>query len=232
MTDILQGEKYRLIQGDCLEVMKQFPDGAFDACITDPPYGIGIDGSDESIRNGIQIRKRYEWKSWDSVIPKKSIFDEINFISKIHVIFGANYFINYLEQGHKGWIIWNKCQRNLTMSDCEIIYTNTDKPTRIYDLHRAKLWAENPEHPTQKPITLMRWIIENYTKPNDLIIDPFMGSGTTGVACAQTGRRFVGIELDPDYFKIAEKRIANAYAQPLLFDVPKQEEEAEQGKLL
>ena len=212
--------------------MKQFPDDYFDACVTDPPYGIGIHGSKEHIRRWVQIRKAYEFKGWDSGTPKKEYFTELERNSNIIILFGANYFINYLNEPHKGWVVWDKGQRGLTMSDCELIYTNLDKPTRIFKVHRSKLWAEKPQHPTQKPLSLMVWLIENYTKPNDLIIDPFMGSGTTGVACAQLGRRFVGIELDEGYFKIAEKRIREAYAQPLLFSAPKETIKQEQAVLI
>ena len=202
--------------GDCLEVMRSMPDKSVDAVITDPPYGIGIDGSKESIQNGVQIRKQYDFKGWDKSIPTVDVFVNINRVSETQIVFGANYFNEYLEQGHKGWIIWEKGQRNLSMSDCEIIYTNLNKPTRVHTVHRAKLWAENPQHPTQKPITLMKWILENYTHENDTIFDPFMGSGTTGVACVQTGRNFIGCEIDPTYYAIAERRIQEAQLQTRL----------------
>lgn len=177
--------------GDCLEYMRTMPDKSVDAVITDPPYGIGIDGSNESIKNGVQIRKSYDFRGWDKEIPDKEIFTNIRRISINQIVFGANYFNEFLEQGHKGWIVWEKGQRDLTMSDCEIIYTSFDKPTRVHTIHRSRLWAENPQHPTQKPITLLTWIISNYTSENDTIFDPFMGSGTTGVACVQTGRNFI-----------------------------------------
>ena len=203
----------KLYLGDCLEVMKSIPDKSVDAVITDPPYGIGIDGSDESIQNGIQIRKAYEFRGWDKTIPNKEYFEQILKITNNYFIFGANYFNEFLPQGHKGWIIWDKGQRDLTMSDCEIIYSNTDKPTRIITVHRSKLWAEDPKHPTQKPSLLLRQIILTNTRESDTILDPFMGSGTTGVACVQTGRNFIGIEIDEKYFKIAEKRIKDAQQQ-------------------
>lgn len=199
--------------GDCLEVMKSIPDKSIDAVITDPPYGIGLDGSKESIQNGVQIRKAYEFKGWDKHIPSENYFDEIKRASRNQIVFGANYFNEYLQQGHKGWIIWDKGQRGLTMSDCEIVYSSFNKPTRIITVHRAKLWAEKPQHPTQKPLTLLSQIIKENTNEGDVILDPFMGSGTTGVACVQTGRNFIGIEIDPTYFAIAEKRIKDAEQQ-------------------
>jgi site-specific DNA-methyltransferase (adenine-specific) len=216
------GSTVDLRLGDCLEVMKSIPSGSVDAVITDPPYGIGIDGSDESVNshNGWQIRKSYEWRNWDNNIPDKVYFDEIIRVGKNQIIFGAYYFNEFLPQGHKGWIIWDKGQHGLTMSDCEIIYSSLDKPTRVITIHRSKLWAEDPQHPTQKPSLLLRKIIMGNTQPGDTILDPFMGSGTTGVACVQTGRNFIGIEIDPGYFKIAEKRIHDAQQQiPLPIEV-------------
>jgi len=209
--------KWKLHNIDCLDFMRSLPDKTFDAVITDPPYGIGIDGSDESIKNGVQIRKAYDWRGWDKGIPPKEYFDEIKRISETIIVFGANYFNEYLEQGHKGWIVWEKGQRDLSMSDCEIIYTNTDKLTRVRTIHRSKLWAENPQHPTQKPITLLRWIVENYTEAGATVFDPFAGSGTTGAACMELGRAFTGCEIDPNYFAIAERRIKQAAMQEVMF---------------
>ena len=211
----------QLYLGDCLEVMRSMPDKIVDVVITDPPYGIGIDGSKESIRDGVQIRKAYEFKGWDKNIPPKLYFDEIKRTSVNQLIFGANYFNEYLPQGHKGWIVWDKGQRGLTMSDCELVYSSLNKPTRIITVHRSRLWREKPQHPTQKPLELLtRMIIEN-THEGDTILDPFMGSGTTGVACVQTGRNFIGVEIDEGYFKIAERRIAEAQMQPRLVEAQK-----------
>ncbi len=190
-----------------MEVLKTFPDKSVDLVLTDPPYGIGIDGSDEHIQNGVQIRKAYEWAGWDKSIPAKEYFDEILRVSKNQIIFGANYFNEYLPQGHKGWLIWDKAQRDLTMSDCEIIYTSFDRPTRILEWHRAHLWAEKPEHPTQKPKELVRRIIRDFTEDGAIILDPFLGSGTTAVAAKMEGRNYIGIEISEKYCKIARERL-------------------------
>ena len=199
--------KNKIIQGDCLEIMKQMPDKCVDMVLTDPPYGIGIDGSDESIQNGVQIRKKYEWAGWDDKIPSKEYFDEMFRVSKNQIICGANYFNEYLPQGNKGWVIWDKGQRGLTMSDCEIIFTSFSVPTRIYTLHRSRLWRENPQHPTQKPSELMAYLVRNFSLEGGVILDPFLGSGTTAVAAKQLKRNFIGIEISPVYCKIANDRL-------------------------
>jgi site-specific DNA-methyltransferase (adenine-specific) len=193
---------------DCLEFMKTLPDKCIDLVLTDPPYGIGIDGSDESIKDGVQIRKKYDWKGWDKSIPSKEVFDEILRISKNQVICGANYFNEYLPQGHKGWVFWYKAQQGLTMSDGEIIYTSFDVPTRIFILHRTHLWQENPQHPTQKPIELIKYLVSNFSKENDIVFDPFMGSGTTAIACKHLKRNYIGCEISADYCKIIEDRLS------------------------
>lgn len=203
----------QIICGDCLEIMKGMPDKCVDLVLTDPPYGIGIDGSDESIQNGVQIRKKYEWGGWDKSIPSKEYFMEILRISKNQVICGANYFNEYLPQGHKGWVFWYKAQKGLTMSDGEIIYTSFDVPTRIFILHRTHLWQENPQHPTQKPIELIKYLVNSFSKENDIILDPFLGSGTTAVAAKQLHRNFIGIEISQKYCDIANARLS----QDLLF---------------
>src|SRR3990167_5534162 len=145
----------KIINADCLVERKKMADKSVDLILTDPPDGIGIDGSDESIKDGVQIRKKYEWGGWDKNIPSKEYFTEMVRVSKNIIVCGANYFNEYLEQGHKGWVVWYKAQQGLTMSDCEIIYTSFDVPTRIFILHRTHLWQENPQHPSQKPIRLI-----------------------------------------------------------------------------
>lgn len=205
-----------LLHGDCLEILPLITEPV-DLVLTDPPYGIGIDGSDESLKNGVQVRKAYEWGGWDNSIPDKDIFIMINKLSKNQIYCGANYFNEYLRQGFKGWVIWDKAQRGLTMSDCEIIYTSFDKPTRIITIHRSILWAEKPEHPTQKPIKLFLELLNMFSLCNDLILDSFFGSGTTGLACEKLNRRWIGIEISEKYCAIAKKRIEIEANQLKLF---------------
>ena len=215
--------KADLILGDCLEKMKDIPDNSVDLVLTDPPYGldivkadrIGYDGSSKTGVAGFGVVKNtlYEPSDWDKKIPSKEIFDEIFRVSKNQIIFGGNYFIDYLNPT-QCMLIWDKrCKNHYVnnFSDCEIAWTSFNKPARVFrhlwmgmlrDSERAKHY-----HPTQKPVALMEWIIKNYSKDGELILDPFMGSGSTGVAALKLQRRFIGIELDKNYFKIAKERI-------------------------
>lgn len=156
-----------IIQGDCLEVMRGMEDNCVDLVLTDPPYGIGIDGSKEHITKkgfGAQKRKAYDFKGWDSETPPKEYFDEMFRVSKNQIICGANYFSEYLPSGHKGWVFWYKGQQGLTMSDGEIIFTSFGCPTRMVNIHRTHLWQENPKHPTQKPSKLFKYLIKQFSK--------------------------------------------------------------------
>lgn len=199
----------KIICGDCLEVMKQIPDKSIDLVLTDPPYGIGIDGQKESYNpnNKKSARKKHDFMDWDKAIPTKEYFDEIKRVSKNQIIFGANYFNEYLEQGHKGWIIWDKGQHGLTMSDCEIIYSSFNKPTRVYVYNRAELIRDVSQHPTQKPIKLMEKIIADNSKEGELILDCFAGSGSTLKACQRLNRNFIGVEREEKYCEIARQRL-------------------------
>jgi len=207
--------------GDCLEVMKGIPDKSVDAVITDPPYGIGMDNSNKRTKPSRPNSYtqypdfRYPKSDWDKLPISKSVFDAIFRISNDQVIFGANYYSSFLPSGF-GWIFWDKINGdNNCFSDGEFAFASKGIQSRRFvcsafdDLRGGK----DRQHPTQKPTKLMRWVLENYTHEGDTILDPFMGSGTTGVACVQTGRNFIGIEIDEGYFKIAEKRIRDAQQQ-------------------
>jgi len=209
----------RFILGDCLEVMPLL--GDFDAILTDPPYGINYSGQKESIkRNGKSGKWRifHEEKGWDKETPQESCFDLMRDKSKEQIIWGGNYFADKLPNS-RGWLVWYKMQTGLTMSDAELAWTSLNKVLRLKSLHRTSLWQDSPQHPTQKPVALMKWCL-GFLPDAETILDPFMGSGTTGVACAKLGRKFTGIELDPEYFEIACKRIEEAYKQPDLFIEP------------
>ena len=172
-----------------------------DWCITDPPYGIGIDGQKLSInKKPKHNRKEFEHKGWDKGIPDKNIFDLMFKLSENQIVFGANYFNEYLPQGKKGWVVWDKGQRDLTMSDCELIYTNTNNPTRIITYTRVELLKDGTIHPTQKPIALLCKLLNTFTKENDLILDPFAGSQSLRIACHKLQRQYIGFEIDKGYY--------------------------------
>ena len=203
-----------LYHGDCLKVMKDLEDGSVDAVITDPPYGIGsnniIPGGPSKFHKCELIN--YDKANWDIRQPK-AIQNLVALNCRL-VIFGANYYADILPIS-RGWVVWNK-HTNGNFGDGELIYTDKDCALKIFDYVWSGMIKQKPEkrfHPTQKPLALMKWILENYTSSGDTIFDPFMGSGTTGVACVQTGRNFIGIEIDKGYFEIAEKRIKEAQMQ-------------------
>lgn len=214
-------EKYinQIINADCLDILRKLPDKSIDLVLTDPPYGIGIDGQKKYTNNQHPKwnRKEHVSRGWDNEIPPKEIFDEMQRVSRNMIIWGANYFHEYLEQGHKGWIVWDKMQDGLDMSDCEIAYSNFDRPTRIIRMNRVQLLKDGTIHPTQKPRLLFERILENYSKENDLILDCFSGSGTTAVACHNLRRRFICIEKDPEYWAASIERLERVQAQGLLF---------------
>jgi len=197
--------------GDCLEVMRGMPDKSVDAVITDPPYGIAdIWKGGSSHGWGVASLATPKRNGWD-IKPDKQFFDEILRIANKVVIWGGNYFELPVS---RGWLVWSKPERNFTLSEAELAWTNVPMPIRVIDYRRSD---PDREHPTQKPVGVMKFSIDKLKLPDGAtILDPFMGSGTTGVACVQTGRNFIGIEIDPDYFAIAERRIKDAQAQPRL----------------
>lgn len=203
--------------GDCLDVMRGMETGSVDFALTDPQYGIDhIHAGGRSSNNGWSENLYYG--EWDKVRPDKVYFDEILRVARVVVIWGGNYFSDYLPPKMR-WLIWDKGQRNFSLADFEMAWTNQDKAGRIFEYPRSKALQDGKVHPTQKPISLMKWCMEVMRIPaGATVFDPFMGSGTTGVACAQTGRNFIGIEIDPTYYAIAEKRINAARQQMPLWE--------------
>lgn len=206
-----------LYLGDCLEVMPVL--GKVDAVVTDPPYGIGADKGFEGFGGfGRPIARKQYKGGWDDVRPPKECFDALLKASKQAIIFGGNYFTDLIPVG-RHWLVWDKKNTMPTFSDCELAWTNIDrKSVKLLEFEYNGLIGKREErvHPTQKPYEVMRWAIL-HAKDAETILDPFMGSGTTLVACAKLGRKGIGIELDADYFDIACKRVEEAYRQPDLF---------------
>ena len=214
MTKDIISEVYNM---DCVAGMREYPDKYFDLAIVDPPYGIGISGQKEKKQGKKSDRKYHEEKNWDSSIPEKEYFLELFRVSKNQIIWGANYFVEHLFQGKKGWIVWDKAQHGLTMSDCELAFSSFDFPTRIFKQNRVILLQEGTIHPTQKPIKLYEWILMNYAKEGDKILDTHLGSGSSRIAAYRNGFDFVGFEIDKDYYEAQEKRFKTELMQPRLF---------------
>ena len=200
---------------DCMELMKALPDKAFQLAVVDPPYGIGIDGNAESIdyKNPKHTRKGHKIKGWDSDIPAAEYFRELERVSVNQIIWGGNYFVEHLFSGHKGWVIWDKGQHGLTMSDCEIAYSSFDTPTRIIVLNRVELLLEGTIHPTQKPIKLYEQLLINYAHKGDRILDTHLGSQSSRIAAWQAEYDFLGCEIDKDYYEQGCQRYESYAAQ-------------------
>jgi DNA modification methylase len=198
-----------LYLGDCADILPSI--GQVDSVITDPPYGIGEDGGRFRDRKGGGHRVLPKL-GWDNKRPDKKIFDLLETMANKRLYWGGNYFADYLPPS-KGWLYWNKLMGG-DFSDGELAYTNMDKALRSFTYCNKE---HGKEHPTQKPIKLMEWCIDYLENPQT-ILDPFMGSGTTGVAAVKMGRKFIGIEREQKYFYIACQRIENAQRQEQLFN--------------
>ena len=207
-----------VMQGDCLELLKDIPDGSVDMVLTDPPYGKKSDKG----TNGFGVAKTRRYTSeWDKKTPPKEVFDKICTVSKNAIVFGGNYFANMLPISNC-WIFWDKkgdIAFQNPFADGELIYTTFKKPVKRIVFRQQGFITDSKDkryHPTQKPTELLEFLIREYTNPGDTVLDPFMGSGSTGVACVNTGRKFIGMELDPGYFEVAKRRIEEAQAQARL----------------
>ena len=224
----------RLILGDCLKVMPLL--GKVDAVVTDPPYGIGADKGKKGaipFKGGKPVEMAYHPENeWDAVRPDRAVFDAILSTATRHIIWGGNYFADWLPAKGR-WLWWDKCQTMPSYGDGELAWTSMDATTpKKFTLANNKLFAQRAErfHPTQKPVALMEWCL-GFLPDAKTILDPFMGSGTTLVACQRMGRQGIGIELDPDYFAIACKRVDEAARQPDLL-IPETQAPPVQDKLI
>ncbi len=195
------GKGIVIYHGDCREIVPQL--GKFDLLLTDPPYGIGRDGGriSTSSHGG---RKPYDFLGWDKESPKKETFDLLFEATEFQIIWGANYF-TYALPPSMGWLVWDKGQ-DICSSDCELAFTSFPKALRRLVLNRVELQKDKTNHPTQKPLKLLTWCIQQAGEVQT-ILDPFMGSGTTLRAAKDLGRKAVGIELEEKYCEIAAKRM-------------------------
>jgi len=210
----------RLILGDCREVLPLLP--PVDLVLTDPPYGINENKKKQNSRqgHGMASQRDYGDYEWDSSPPPTWMIELMKDKSRLQVFFGGNYF--QLPPA-KCWLVWDKDNGETDFADCELAWTNLPKAVRRLRwrwqgmLQQDMANKEEREHPTQKPVPVMRWALMQ-AKGVQTVCDPFMGSGTTGVACVMEGLHFTGIERERKYFDIAYRRIEQAYAQPRLFE--------------
>ncbi len=210
----IKEKRVQLIHGDCLEKMKGIPDKSIDLILTDPPYGIGV----TKMKLGNAKMQTFHRGDWDNTTPERIYWDEMFRISKNQMIFGAEHLCHYLPIS-RGWVFWDKNNGASSFADGELIWTSFNYPLRIKKVHwvgSAPKWedTQGKVHPTQKPVKLIQALLDYYsdrTKQSSFtVLDPFMGSGSTGIACLNTKRNFIGIEKDDKYFEIAKKRIDEA----------------------
>lgn len=201
--------------GDCMEAMAQMPDNAYDLAIVDPPYGLKRDGQRNSRKGNGKGRKGFEFKDWDKTTPNEEYFKQLFRVSKNQIIWGANYFPKYLTPS-MGWIFWDKGQR-IQQSDGELAFSSFDRALRVVTIGRHVLANEGTFHPTQKPRDLYRWLLKNYAKEGDKILDTHGGSMSIAIACHDCGFDLELYELDKDYYKAGVERYNNHIKQGRLF---------------
>ena len=203
----------RLALGDCRDILPTLP--KVDAVVTDPPYGLGEkwQGGAANTKGRWKLNDGGSEMAWDAEAPIEVVCALPDLAEHV-IIWGGNYFPL---PPRRGWLLWDKIVREFTSGHAEMAWTTLDQPVRAFNFANAQLASEGKSHPTQKPLSLTKWCIGYLPDTAQIILDPFMGSGTTGVAAVQMGRKFIGIEREERYFDIACKRIEDAQRQGDMF---------------
>jgi site-specific DNA-methyltransferase (adenine-specific) len=207
-------DKITITNEDCMELMKRTPDKYYSLAICDPPYGIGnrlVDGGGKDIMK--KYKDSFKEKKWDDEIPSPEYFKELFRVSKNQIIWGGNYFIEHL-YNTRGIICWDKKQMMETLSRWEFAWTSFDKVAKTYEVRSQDV---NRFHPTAKPIALYKWLLKNYAKEGDKILDTHGGSLSIAIACAEYGFELDVCELDPEYYAKGVERVKNYLLQQKLF---------------
>ena len=200
---------------DCMDLLKRTPDKYFELSIVDPPFGIGANKEKE--HNGW---KSYGVKEWDNKIPNKDYFAELFRVSRNQIVWGGNYMTEFLPP-KMCWLMWDKGQRDFSLADGELAWTSFDKALRIFNMPRASAMKDAKDnggkiHATQKPVKLYEWILMNYAKEGDKILDTHRGSASLDIACHNLGFDLVTCELDTDYFNDGNKRLKQHQNQQVI----------------
>lgn len=233
--------------GDCMDFMREYPDKHFDLAIVDPPYGIGENTGQDQSRNLNRVDRRsgkpivikhkgYQAKDWDHHPPDENYFHELARVSRNMIIWGANHYVDKIPflLDSPCWIVWDKCNGESDFADCELAWTSFNTAVRLFRFMWSgfcqgksltegqinqgnKSLCEKRIHPTQKPKVLYQWLLQNYAKPGDKILDTHLGSGSSRIAADQMGFDFTGFELDKDYFDASVKRFNQYKSQLTLY---------------
>ena len=189
---------------DCMDYMAKLEDNAFELAIVDPPYGIDAANMQMGKGKGTDGRT-WQAKDWDKQAPDNSYFKELKRVSKNQVIWGANYYDSM--PASPCWIIWDKMQE-FSGASFEMAWTSFKSPSKAFRMARCQAYVGISKiHPTQKPVKLYEWLLKNYAKEGDKILDTHLGSGSIAIACHNLGFSLEATELDADYFQAAEKRL-------------------------
>jgi len=197
---------------DCMELMREFPDKHFDLAIVDPPYGIGAGAIEFKNGSSKSDKPYFKVNDWDKTRPDAAYFNELRRVSKNQIIWGGNYFSDMLPP-FRCFISWDKTIHGNSYADCEIAWTSFDRVARYYRENIAQTNTEGRIHPTQKSIRLYRWLLDNYAKPGQRILDTHLGSGSHAIACYYFGAHLTASEIDRDYYDAALARIKRETAQ-------------------
>ena len=212
---------------DCMAGMARYPDNYFDLAIVDPPYGIGESGAKNKTRTG-GLAKPKDYKAFhggDLKPPDFEYFSELIRVSKNQIVWGSNHFISRIPYDSSCWIVWDKDNGETDFADCELAWSSFNTAVRRFKYKWQGMLQENMKnkerriHPTQKPVALYKWLLKNYAKPGDLILDTHVGSASSLIACHDMGFDAVGFELDADYYKASQQRLEDFMAQPRLDDL-------------
>ncbi len=200
--------------GDCAEVLPGVDSGSVDLLLTDPPYGVQYEVTAQLVGKG---NRRVWMGGKPPIYGDNKPFDPAPLLHYSRcILFGANHYSDCLPVSG-GWLVWDKTGGGRgpdnTFADVELAWTNVTKTPTIYHhlwkgLTRDSEAGEKVKHPTQKPVALMRWILDKWTEPGDLILDPYMGSGPVAQACYELGRRYIGVEIVEEYCEVAVRRLA------------------------
>jgi len=213
----------KFINGDCLEAMKEYPDNYFDLSIVDPPYGLDVYANGTMGAGVLAKQSTYKKTEWDKSPPNQAYFNELIRVSKNQIIWGANHFISKIPFDSSCWIVWNKKNGENNFADCELAYTSFKTAVRMFEYRWQGMLQENMKnkefriHPTQKPIVLYKWLLKNYAKEGEIILDTHVGSASSLIACEDMGFEYVGYEIDEDYYKAASKRLDTFKSQIRMF---------------
>ena len=213
-----------MLNCDCMEYMAGLKDNAFELAIVDPPYGIGESGKTNSSRGKLAIAKDYKSFAGDDLAPPdRDYFTELQRVSKNQIIWGANHFMQNIGLGSSCWIVWDKMTGESDFADCELAYTSFKTAVRKFQFRWSGMLQgdmKNKElriHPTQKPVKLYEWLLSNYAKEGDRILDTHGGSMSSAIACHYGGFDTTICELDKDYFDAGKERFERETAQIAMF---------------